>query len=210
MCNQLQSVTLQTAVLIQAKEFAQNNQPFSVHDITREIRSKVNNGILEIPEVEVSGASFRFDIPHAKVKALFDELWRTGVFDPDFTLSRNFNGMFYQYTPSPVANVAVPYVPATPVTTPQANFGNAVAQATPSTNAPTTDKTSVTARIEKYLTNCQNKNFRPTLKQVQSAIKRGNESTGWSCDAIKDIITNDLGYDVVDNPDSLSAAQVVI
>lgn len=201
MCNQLQSVTLQTAVLMQATEFARNNQPFSVHDITREIRSKVNNDILEIPEVEVSGASFRFDIPHSKVKALFDELWRTGVFNPDFTLSRNFNGMFYQYIPS---LVAVPCAAPT-AATPQVNFGNAVSQV-----APTTDTTSVKVRIKNYLTNCQKKNFRPTLKQVQSAIKRKNESTGWSCDAIKDIITNDLGSCVVDNPNSLSAAKVII
>jgi hypothetical protein len=60
MCNQVQSVTLQTAVLMTVKEFAQNSQTFSVHDITRTIRSKAAQGDLEIPEVEVAGASFRF------------------------------------------------------------------------------------------------------------------------------------------------------
>ena len=102
MCNQVQSVTLQTAVLMQVKEFAQTNTPFSVHDITRTIRTKAAQGELEIPEVEVQGASFRFDIPHPKVKGIFEEMWKTGVFDPDFTLSRQFNGMYWLYTPAPV------------------------------------------------------------------------------------------------------------
>jgi len=207
MTNQIQSVTLQTAVLLQVKEFANANQSFSIHDITREIRSKVNNGILEIPEVEVSGASFRFDIPHVKVKNLFEELWRNGVFDPDFSLTRQFSGMYFQYFPTLVSTTPVTSTPTLSVSQPALP----PKIATPITsNAPTTDKTSITFRIKNYLVNCKTKNFRPTLKQVQSAIKRGNESTGWSCDAIKDIITNDLGYNVVDNPDSLSAAQVVI
>ena len=92
MCKQVQSVTLQTAIFMQAKEFAASNVPFSVHDITRILRVKTAQGELEIPEVEVSGASFRFDIPHAKVKALFDELDRTSAFDADFTTTRTFNG----------------------------------------------------------------------------------------------------------------------
>ena len=83
MCNQTQSVTLQTAVLLTVKEFAQANQPFSVHDITRTIRSKAANGDLEIPEVEVAGASFRFDIPHAKVKGLLYDLGSFPVAVPD-------------------------------------------------------------------------------------------------------------------------------
>lgn len=203
MCNQVQSVTLQTAVLMQVKEFAQNNTPFSVHDITRTIRSKTAQGELEIPEVEVSGASFRFDIQHAKVKALFDELWRTGVFDPDFSLSRQFNGMYFQYTPAPVnggvAVAGISVAPQAPLT--------AGVPTTSATNA-TTLPSDVQSRVATYLTNCAGRNFRPSLKQVQSAIKRGNASTGWSCEALRDYIEG-LGYTVVDNPDSISKAQVV-
>src|ERR1035441_7849921 len=119
MCNkqQVPSVTLQSAVLMQVKAFAQNNTPFSVHDITRTIRQKTSQGELEIPEVEVQGASFRFDIPHPKVKALFDELWTSGVFDPDFSLSRKFNGMYFEYTPTSGND---PYTSTIPTTTPLA------------------------------------------------------------------------------------------
>jgi len=205
MSNTLQSVTLQTAVLMQAKEFAKNGQSFSVHDITTAIRSKVNSGELEIPEVEVAGASFRFDIPHVKVKGLFDELWRTGVFDTDFTLNRQFTGVYYEYTPT-LVNTAAPVpsfaVSSTPVTSSPSTAATA-------TSTATNDLTTVMSRVEMYLDNCQARGFRPTLKQVQSAIKR-SESTGWTCHDLRNLITNDLGYAVVDDPETASAAQVVV
>jgi hypothetical protein len=196
MSNQLQTVTLQTAILIQVKELAGNNKTFSVHDITREVRSKVNAGILEIPEVEVHGSSFRFDIPHAKVKSLFDELWRSGVFDPDFSLSRNFNGTYFEYTPTPVAAQASVTIAQPAIVPPSASVPSA---------APAT---TVTGRIDKYLSNCQARNFRPTLKQVQSAIKR-DVSTGMTCEQIQDYVEG-LGYSVTVDPEVLSASQVAL
>lgn len=212
MCNQTQSVTLQTAVLIQVKEFAQNNQKFSVHDVTRSIRSKTANGELEIPEVEVTGASFRFDISHAKVKALFDELWRTGVFDPDFTLTRQFNNAgYFEYTPSvlngvdpsQISTAPTPTPVPTPVTAPQPT----VAPTPVASNPQTAAESVVRSRIMTYVNNCKARNFRPTLKQVQSAVKR-DYSTGWSCEKIQDYIEG-LGFKVVADPDSLSRSQVV-
>ena len=208
MNTQIQSVTLQTAVLMQVKEFAQNDKTFSVHDITRCVRQKVNDGELEIPEVEVTGASFRFDIAHAKVKALFDELWRTGVFDPDFSLNRNFNGMYFEYTPSPVSGGAY------------AQIGGAFSQISttvPSTSPTVTnpvqtnvnDSATVEPRVKHYLANCAARNFRPTLKQVQSAIKRGDVSTGWSCGDLKEMVKR-FGYSVVEDPDSVASSQVIV
>lgn len=193
------SVTLQTAVLMQVKEFANNNQQFSVHEVTRGIRSKVSQGDIEIPEVEVAGASFRFDIPHYKVKGIFEELWRTGVFDPTCTLSRNFNGTYFEYIPSNQAS---------PVTT--ANVAVQQLNANPShASAPLQNtKSDISDRIEKYLTNCANRNYRPTIKQIQSAIKRGDASTGWTSVQIKSIVEDDLGYSVIDDPDYVSASQV--
>lgn len=204
MCNQLNvpSVTLQTAVLMQVKEFASQSQPFSVHDVTRNLRMKTSQGELEIPEVEVSGASFRFDIPHVKVKGIFDELWRTGVFDPVLTLNRSFNGTYFEYTPSAVnqsyAGVSVTPAPATPAPTP--------APVASAPSAPVLDSV-VRDRIQTYLQNCTSKNFRPTLRNVQSAIKR-YVSTGWSCEKIQDYIEK-LGYDIVPDPNAISKAQVV-
>lgn len=213
MCTQtVPSVTLQTAVLMQVQEFAKNNQTFSVHDITTAVRRKTANGELEIPEVEVTGASFRFEIPHVKVKAIFDELWRTGVFDPVLTLARQFNGTYFEYTPTLNASATqtgnVPAAPAsvnvvTPVTAP------AVVPVLNVAPAATVSDDDVKNRIRTYLNNCVTRNFRPSLKQVQSAIKRSS-STGWTCEKIGEYIENDLGYTVVADPDFVSASQVAV
>ena len=202
MSSQVQSVTLQTAILMQVQAFAKNNQSFSVHDITRTIREKTAQGELEIPEVEVSGASFRFDIPHAKVKELFDELRRTGVFDPEFSLSRQLvNGMYFEYTPQLINSGNVSAQTPAPVTPVPAPVNVPVAPSvTPVTN-------DITTRVQQYLAGCVARNFRPTLKQVQSAIKRGAFSTGTSCEDLKTTIQG-LGFTVVDDPESVSRAQV--
>ena len=214
MCQQ--TVTLQTAILQQVAEFANNNSVFSVHDITVAIRTKTANGELEIPEVEVQGASFRFDIPHAKVKALFDELYRTGVFDPNYRLDRAFNGTYFEYTPTLLtattptayattpANVGQNWGATTPVVATPAVPTPAPATVTATSNA----DTSIHFRVKTYLANCAGRQFQPTLKQVQSAIKRGDASTGYSCESLKTIIEG-LGYTVVADPDSLARAQVV-
>ena len=205
MCQQAQSVTLQTAVLMVVKEFAQNSQTFSVHDITRSIRSKASLGDLEIPEVEVAGASFRFDIPHSKVKALFLEMWNSGVFDPDFTITRNFNqsGGYFDYSPEPAGGSY-----AQVSTAPSATTTATTAAPTANSRASRWTDATVQRRVAAYLENCGARNFRPTLKQVQSAIKR-DVSTGWSCEDLQSLITSQLGYTVVDNPANVSKSQVV-
>ena len=198
-----QSVTLQAAILLQVQEFANAGRQFSVHNITQEVRNKANSGVLEIPEVEVSGASFRYDIPHVKVKAVFEDLWASGVFNPSFTLNRRFNGQYFEYTPT--TNQGAPVTPATPSYTVSPSTAPTTATATPATGADTT----VTDRIQLYLNNCAARNFRPTLKQVQSAIKRGDASTGWSCEKLQDYIEG-LGYSVTVDPESVSSSQVVL
>ena len=194
MSTQIPNVTLQTAVMMQVKDFASSNTPFSVHDITRTIRKKVYNNELEIPEVTVTGTSYRFDIPHAKVKELFNELWQNGIFDPDFTLNRSFNGTYFEYSPTSTVgstNVPLPSSVIQPSTTlapskvitPTFNTGNSVTK----------------NRIKNYLERCDKRGFNPTLKNVQSAIKRGNKSTGWTCEMISKLIDDELPYIIFQN-----------
>jgi hypothetical protein len=205
MCQQVQTVTLQTAILKQVAKFADNNSVFSVHDITIAIRNKAASGELEIPEVEVQGASFRFDIPHSKVKALFDELYHTGVFDTNYRLDRSFNGTYYEYTPTGLNSNSTPAVAPSPTTASPTPAAPATAPAT----APAgTISTSNVARIGLYLSNCATRQFQPTLRQVQSAIKRNDFIPIPSCEELKQYITS-LGYTIVYAPDSLSHAQVV-
>jgi len=51
-------------------------------------------------------------------------------------------------------------------------------------------------RVREYLRNCTNRNYRPSLKHVQSAIKRGNKSTGVGSDELLNYITTTLNYQV--------------
>jgi hypothetical protein len=220
--NPVQTVTLQTAILQQVQEFANHLTVFSVHDITVAIRKKTTSGELEIPEVEVQGASFRFDIPHAKVKALFDELYRTGVFDPNYRLLRAFNGMYFEYTPQQLTP-APSTTPAstTPVQSPvSAGFamGGTTSPApspastpsfTPATNPYLTISPNDAMRVQLYLSNCAKKNFRPILKGVQSAIKRNDIPCSCSCSELKSYIST-LGYKIVDDPEAVSKSQVIV
>ncbi len=210
MSNTAQSVTLQDAVLSQVKEFAANGTTFSVHDITTQIRAKVNAAQLEIPECEVPNSSIRFNISHPTVKGVFENLWRQGVFNPDFTLDRQFNGTYFQYSPVPVAApVGTSVASPTPVASvPFAALYSASTGVVPS-NAPATDRATIENRIQLYLNNCAARSFRPSLKQVQSAIKRGDVSTGWSCEDIKTVVEG-LGFSVTTAPDLVSASQVVV
>lgn len=209
-CNTVPSMTLQSAVLDQVVQFANVSRMFSIHDVTTAIRRRVSQGEIEIPETEVHGASFRNDIPHSKVKELFNDLFATGTFDPVCTLNRKFNGTYFEFTPTLVASTTP--APTNVAATTTAN----VATVTPVTASPAVitgaapmSDDAVKARIRTYLNNCVTRNFRPTLKQVQSAIKRTN-STGWTCSRIADYIEQDLGYTIVADPDFISASQVVI
>lgn len=206
------SVSLQTAVLEQVKYFANTNLTFSAHDVTRSIRTKVAKGELEIPETEVQGASFKNDIRHSTVKGIFEELWRTGVFDPFLTLTRNFNGTYFEYKAILNSSTMFPPPMSPTYSGPSASVNNTA----PTSMFPSqmnlvinnNDDDIIKARIQTYLENCSKKNFRPTIKQVQSAIKRSS-SSGWYCDQIYEYIQTELKYEIVDNPEFISASQVI-
>lgn len=193
MCNNqnttVPSVTLQAAVLNEVTEFAKQNKPFSVFDVTTKLREKCNNGELEIPEVD-NGANtgYRYNIRHDSVKAAFAELWdnvlQTGV--PAFT--RQFSGRYFVYEVDPNSTTS-----ATPVITAPSN--NTQVAPTPNGWVPNPVQLSdveVTRRIRIYLSNCANIGKVPTPKQVQSAIKR-DRSTGYNYDKIISV-AKQLGF----------------
>jgi predicted metal-dependent hydrolase len=186
------TVTLQTAILLQIKEFATSGKTFSAHNITESLREKCNTGKMEIPEIEdLSGNdSYRYNVDHKNVRNLFNEMRDNGVFDADYQITKSYNGMFFVYTatsttPVQPSNSPVPsgmIVSQTPMPAAQ-HFQLATAE--------------IKRRVEQYLDNCKTRNFRPSIKHVQSAIKRGNHSTGISSSDLIDMI--DLGYSVEDD-----------
>jgi hypothetical protein len=198
------TVTLQTAVLLTIKEFADAGNKFSAHDITRSIRDKCNVGKLEIPEVEdLSGAdSFRYNVQHNEVRDLFNEMRDNGVFDADYTIKRNFNGMFFEYTASSTAPISTAYPQPTVQTQPTVPVA-------PMATAFSAVDAEIKRRVTQYLQNCKTRNFRPNLKQVQSAIKRGSKSTGISSEDLLDLITKDMGFSVTNGSDT-KHTQVIV
>lgn len=184
------SITLQAAIILAVTEFANQGKEFSTHDITNNIRGKVNTGVLEIPEVEsLSGIdAHRFDVKHAQVKSTFRNLYDNGTFDADYSTNRTFNGLFFTYKFQPTQITSnVPVAPlSTPVTvtatSPLSLFGSGVNR--------------YISRIQNYIVNCSSRKMSPSIKQVQSAIKRGNKSTGVSSQELIKIIQSNLGYTV--------------
>jgi len=207
MCNNqtVPSVSLQTAVLMQVTEFAKNGKSFSIREVTGALREKVNNGELEIPEIEEQGPTFRFNVRHSNVRALFRDMLNTGVFDQQFKLEETFpNGKFFVYVPTVTSMTSA---------TQQTSMSAATTQAPASPVAapfvkPTRDE--IVKRVKLYVTHCRTRNFRPSLKKVQSAIKRRDRSTGWTCEELSDVITNDIGFNIIPDPDCVSTSQVEV
>jgi hypothetical protein len=187
MCNQNKTVTLQNAVLLTVQEFAAANKTFSIHDITQTLREKTSNNELEIPETAVVGQSFNFEIRADKVKEIFLDLWQTGVFTPDFSLNRQYNGTYFEYTPTPVA----PLVQSAP-TTAIASSSPTVTATSPSVNR--ADKQTVSDKIEEYLENHRGQSV--TVEKIRAAIK----CNGWTCNEIQDIVANFVGSLLNRNP----------
>ena len=79
--------------------------------------------------------------------------------------------------------------------------GAAVAAATvpqsPMVSVPSSvlNDSEIRRRVTLYMDRCKTLGVTPTLKQIQSAIKRGKKSTGLSYNEISNVVTS-LGYKV--------------
>jgi hypothetical protein len=147
--------------------FILTDTPFSVYDVTTSIRTLVNSGAVNAPDLAVSGRDFKFAVEHDEVRQEFIDLLTVKGFSNK--LNKNWTGKFFEY------------VPSTQVTSrakPSSGLVSSTVQTT--SNSSKLDKPEVLRRVRTYLTNCDANKFTPTLKQIQSAIKRGNKSTGWS------------------------------
>jgi hypothetical protein len=208
MCNtNVPSVNLQTAVLMQVQEFVNSGQAFSRYDITKALRLKCNDGLLEIPEVEnVNPGSIRYDIRKASVDAIFDQLWQNCLANGlpplryDFNQNTGYRIFSVDVTAGPVPTQTPTPVPTSPVPTPSNGYVSAPAQASTvptvaSVRAAITSLTDseIRRRVTLYMDASQKVGRKPTLKQIQSAIKRGNKSTGLSYREIANVVSS-LGY----------------
>jgi len=209
MCNpNTPSVSLQTAVIMQIQEFSQNQQPFSRYDITTEIRRKCNAGELEIPECKSATNSTFYDIRKTAVDDIFEQLWNNGLCDgiPALVSSYDRNRGYRLFTGDAIsAGSAIPAPsmvapspvspPPTPLNPPTVKLPIPPIAMVPQTTMVTLSDAEIRRRIDLYMTRCQKVGMTPSLKQIQSAIKRGNRSTGLSYREIANV-AGSLGYKV--------------
>jgi len=197
MCSTTKAVNLKTAILMQVQEFAKQNKSFSVHDITRTLRTKTSSGELQIPEIEVKGCSIKYSISHSDVKDEFNELRKTGKFEESITIDRKYNGMYFDYTPT-FKTPTISQGSSVTITT------NSYPSAIPS--VPDFISHNNALRVQTYLG--KRIGNPPTLKQVQSAIKR-HDVPGQSCSELKRYLQT-LGYTLSYNPNAVSKSIVMI
>ena len=165
--------TLEEAVRRHIQEFIEEGRSFSVYDITTGLRNKVNAGLLKIPEMAMPYPSpFPYAVEHVDVRNIFNSFY-----DNFFSnyLDRVFNGRYNVYVPNGLtcdpglqAPVALPSVPSSV-------------------------DPEIERRISVYCSKLAQTGGYVTLKQVQSAIKRGKASTGLKIGQIKHIVMK-LGF----------------
>jgi hypothetical protein len=176
----METLIIEEAVLKTVNAFLDTDKTFSIFDITQQIRQDAENGVIEIPTLRVDNQPFEFDIPHSVVKDVFLAYVAQGVFNQG--LVRKWNGQYfvYQGAVNVAANNAV--LPSAPVSQPY----TAPLSSSGSSKLP---KDIVIIRIGMYLKNCKSRGSNPTVKQIQSAIKRGNEQVGWTCGELMPLVT---------------------
>lgn len=193
------SLSLRDAVLSQIQEFINNQTPFSRYDITTALRNRCNNGELEIPEVATQGSNVKYMIMKNDVDRMFDDIYQNpsayGIPSLRSTFKPGFAYRIFEVdssvAPSTPATPSTPYVSSGYVSTP---IGSPPPPTSAQVSPPATDS-EIRRRIQTYLTRCAAGGNTPSLKKIQSAIKRGNKSTGLSCNDIRNIATS-LGYTV--------------
>ena len=199
MCNNtsnIPSVSLQTAVLMQIQEFVNSGQEFSRYDITKALRQKCNDGLLEIPEVEdVNGGNVRYDIRKDAVDNIFEQLWNNGLPNGLPPLTWKWNRVLgYRVFSADVASVSVVPTPTAVPTMTQTPSVPVIPPSHPSNMVTTLSDAEIRRRVQLYMQRCSTLGVTPTLKQIQSAIKR-NRSTGLSYREIANV-TMSLGWKV--------------
>lgn len=169
--------SISSAVILVVKQFTDDNKPFSIHDITKEIRNKCNFGLWRIPCTYDPDEDFN-NIQHTEVKHQFQNLLDLNIFSfMGLNLTVQFNGHYRIFEHWPLPKIVQ---------------GTFLQQSDSEIKQPITvtlidDELEIVRRIKTYLNN-NHYYGRPTLKMIQSAIKRGNRSTGVSTSMIKCLI----------------------
>jgi hypothetical protein len=91
---------IKMAVDVIVTEWVKANKAFSAHDVTVELRHRVNSGALQVDPglagtAKVGGKDVT-NIEHAIVKEIVEQMWS----DKDFLADRKHNGTYFTYDPN--------------------------------------------------------------------------------------------------------------
>ena len=190
---------------MQIQEFITSGQSFSRYDITKALRQKCNDGQLEIPEIEnVNPGNIRFNVRKASVDTIFDQLYSNLLQNGIPALRYDFNrdqqtGVGYRVfsVDNTVAQTVLPVVAApapAPTPSPATSINSMNYFAVQASASTSPDDAEIRRRATVYLQNCQKIGKVPSLKKIQSAIKR-KVSTGLSRKECFNLATS-LGFKV--------------
>ena len=164
----MKTLTFATAVLCAIRRFTSISFDFSAHDITKELRRQVNSGeiaLSDIDERDVDGSITQY-IEHDVVRNLVRELYTENLI-PDY--GRKDNGQYIVYTklnitPSQTTTVTLA---AQPTPTP-----------TPTPPQPAISQITKETMVIDYVKRKVAKGEHPTLKRIQSRMKRASLTCG--------------------------------
>ena len=187
----MKKLTFATAVLDTLCDFTTLGQDFSAYDVTRSLRQKVNNG--EITVLDGTPTTFKgrttTSIPHYTTQASNgDKIVGVQEIVHDIFKQNDMTGYTAQDTGNYILYVCDTPAPvvAAPVSPLGSAIGNALTNLTAAaskTPAPA-KRSAIGEAIDNYVFNqCGLKGVAPTLKQIQSAIKRKGQYT---CQEIRD------------------------
>ena len=197
------NITLTVAILNVIRDFRNQGQSFSAHDVTRKIREYVNTDVITISDIDdntnsnendtsnASNVSFVTKVEHSRVRQLVAELFNnkhiTGFTRRSKTTSEGVT--YSSYEPAGADSVA--NSTANPTANPTANSSDN-STTNPTANPTANPNARVNFIIASYLKNKTSRGEKPTLKSVQSRLKR---ETKISTFQIKNLVRS-LGYRV--------------
>ena len=182
----MRTLSLTAAVIYTVGDFKKQQANFSAYDATKKIRDEVNAGELVIPNSE-SGQDANGEpvqlVSHNDVKSVVTALYENGLM-PDYRKEYNRDGGYYEYiydsvklaTPQTVNSNVIPV-----------NFSSSTQKLYPA---------NVATKIGSYVRNKFSKGERPSLKSIQSRLRRDASLT---CREIAPIVKT-LGYFLLENP----------
>lgn len=180
---------LYTAVV---KEIKEQTKSFSAHQITKNLRDKVNNSKLvidDVQDIELSTGEVVAEVDHFEVNSIIKDIYNDKIVE----LKRTLGTGFYLYELDNTNSVTIQQkITGFSVPNNILSLGNNIKKAAVLPTWSKDARHKLYVKVATYVSNKRKNKERMTLKQIQSSIKFSKLS-------IQDIaaVCNKLGYKVI-------------